>query len=70
MTAKQMLPNQCDLLHPFYGPDNCCLCREKAEVQLLKAEIERLRKALETKVEPSTTHLSQAEIDELNDCEG
>ena len=36
MTAKTLLPNQHDYLHPFYGADNCCLC--KAEQRIIELE--------------------------------
>jgi len=41
--AKQLLPNQCDLLHPYYGTDDCCLCKAKQEIEELKKVIEELQ---------------------------
>ena len=39
MTAKQLLPNQCDYLHPFYGADNCCLCKANLEIEELRKRV-------------------------------
>jgi len=43
MTAKILLPSQCDLLHNSYGADNCCLCAAKFKIWQLEAEIEEMR---------------------------
>lgn len=42
MSAKTLLPNQCDLLHPFYGQDNCCLCMANVRIAELEKKIEEL----------------------------
>lgn len=42
MTAKQLLPNQCDYLHPFYGVDNCCLCKANEEIERLRERLKIL----------------------------
>ena len=39
MTVKTLLPNQCDYLHPFYGADNCCLCKANLEIEQLKKRV-------------------------------
>jgi hypothetical protein len=41
MATKQLLPNQCNILHPVTGADKCCLCAERAETARLRAECER-----------------------------
>jgi len=42
MTAKVLLPNQHLLLHAYYEPPDCCLCKLEAEIQRLKEEIRKL----------------------------
>ncbi len=44
MAAKQLLPNQHDYLHPFYGADNCCLCKAEFRIQELEREIAELKR--------------------------
>ena len=39
MTTKQLLPNQCDYLHPYYGAENCCLCKANARIAELEAQL-------------------------------
>lgn len=46
--AKQLNPNQCDLLHQYYPINECCLCNAKEEIRELRIEIEKLRKKLKT----------------------
>ena len=46
MSAKQLLPNQHDYLHPFYGVGNCCLCKAELRIRELEekvAELESLK---------------------------
>lgn len=38
--TKYLMPNQHDLLHPFYGKNDCCLC--KAESRILELEKQTL----------------------------
>jgi len=47
MSAKTLLPNQCDLLHSFYGPDDCCLCKANQRIVELELRLEELRQELE-----------------------
>jgi len=47
MAAKQGPLNQCDILHPIYGLDNCCLCGAKSEVNQLKSDISWLLQFVE-----------------------
>jgi len=46
MTVKQLLPNQCDLLHHVYGENDCCLCEAKHKIEELEREIEQLKQQL------------------------
>lgn len=41
--AKVLLPNQCNILHPIYGPQDCCICQANARITELEAEIQRLK---------------------------
>ena len=45
--TKALMPNQHDYLHPFYGTDNCCLCKAELRIQ----ELERQVKELEERVQ-------------------
>lgn len=44
MTAKQLLPSQCDTLHQAYGVDDCCLCKANARIQELERQVAALQK--------------------------
>jgi len=46
MSAKQLLPNQCDLLHLVYGQPNCCLCGAKLKIDELEEAIKDLKELL------------------------
>jgi hypothetical protein len=59
VSAKQPLPNQHDLLHPFYGPENCCLCKAQAD---LAAEVTRRREAEEKLAEARLEHESSEAV--------
>jgi hypothetical protein len=39
MSTKQPLPNQCDMLHPIYGKDDCCLCKANKKIIDLTSEV-------------------------------
>ncbi len=43
MSAKTLLPNQHNYLHPFYGQENCCLCKAEFRIRDLEKEVERLK---------------------------
>jgi len=43
--SKTAYAKQCELIHDHYGPDNCCLCAEKAKVARLEAQRGQLRQA-------------------------
>ncbi len=58
MSAKALLPNQCDVLHSIYGRDDCCLCKANAMIQELKWELEALNELLRQR-----TGIGQGEID-------
>ena len=44
MVAKQFLPNQHDYLHPFYGEQNCCLCKAESRIKELEEKVAELEK--------------------------
>ena len=46
MSAKQLLPNQCSILHQYYLPQDCCLCNARREIDELKTEIAKLKERL------------------------
>lgn len=48
MATKVLLPNQHDYLHPFYGAENCCLCKAEWRIQELEKRITQLEKELPT----------------------
>ena len=39
MATKYLTEDQCRLLHPQYGAENCCLCRERARVADLQSQL-------------------------------
>jgi hypothetical protein len=39
VATKCLSANQCLPLHQLYGPDNCCLCAARAEMDRMKAEM-------------------------------
>ena len=39
MSAKMLLPNQCSLLHFFYGHDDCCLCKANQRIAELEQQL-------------------------------
>ena len=41
--AKTLLPNQCDLLHQYYPPNDCCLCKALSRIKELETELEKLK---------------------------
>lgn len=47
MSAKQLMPNQCAVLHPIYGVQDCCLCNRNDEIDLLKSDINWLLQYIE-----------------------
>jgi len=49
MSAKQPLPNQHDLLHPFYGTNNCCLCKAEQRIEQLEEEVEKLKRTIDVR---------------------
>ena len=61
MSAKQLLPNQCNILHPVTGVENCCLCAERAETMRLRAEVARLRGALAIIAESESAELARCD---------
>ena len=38
MSAKALLPSQCDFLH-MYWPNDCCLCKANAHIKELESQI-------------------------------
>lgn len=42
MSVKALMPNQHDYLHPFYGEDNCCLCKAEARIKELEEKVKLL----------------------------
>ena len=55
MTAKMLLPNQHDYLHPFYGADNCCLCKAEQRIKELENRIAELENQREEHTELSSS---------------
>jgi len=43
MTTKMLLPNQCALLHPIYGQDDCCLCKANQRIAELETAIKQAK---------------------------
>jgi hypothetical protein len=54
MAAKVGPTNQCEVLHPIYGFDNCCLCNARQELNNLKLDIGFLIRDYESYLEAYT----------------
>ena len=55
MSTKQLLPNQCDLLHLVYGKQDCCLCTAKEKPHLGHATTAQLIDELRARCEVNGT---------------
>ena len=49
MSAKMGPLNQHDYLHPFYGEDNCCLCKAESRIQELERKVAELTEKLSSR---------------------
>lgn len=47
MSAKQLLPEQCDFLHERYPPPECCICSLKAELAEAQGKLEAANRLLD-----------------------
>jgi len=47
MSTKIPLPNQHDLLHPFYGANDCCLCKAEERIKELERKVMELESQLD-----------------------
>ena len=40
--AKQLTVDQCLVLHPIYGQNDCCLCKANQQIKELEAKVKEL----------------------------
>ena len=43
MSAKQLLPSQCDILHQYWPVNECCLCKANERIVELEKQVAELR---------------------------
>jgi hypothetical protein len=56
MTAKALLPSQCQILHQYYPPNECCLCKAELRVKELEEEVSRLQEVIKVLEESLLIH--------------
>ena len=70
MTTKILLPNQCILLHSFYGVEDCCLCKANQRIAESELLIQQARQEVATEVDDFLQMHLYARPDRVNTTMG
>ncbi len=65
--AKQLLPEQCDILHPHFPPPDCCICNLRKRIVRLEAVIGRLMEIMPATV-PGGKRVFVVDADEQSEA--